>query len=114
MPSNPADAQPREWTLTPSYTSAATPFDASAFISTTDHLPSPTFHVSAVGPEPVAEATQMPCAAGRGGFAVPRTRSYLCCESDFSKSLRFACATLARYALASLSRAIPMNRGRPV
>ena len=58
--SSPSDTQPRKLTFTPSFTSAATPFARSTFITTSDQLPCSTGQVI-VGEVPVAATAQSVC-----------------------------------------------------
>ena len=61
--SRPSATQPRKFTLTPRPRSAATPADASAFITTIDQVPSLAGQVSETF-VPVVCAVQNGCAAG--------------------------------------------------
>jgi len=65
-------AQSSHAAFTPADTSADTPGDPSAFITTTDQEPDFGVQVRSVTPVPVADAAQSVRAAGRPAFFVPR------------------------------------------
>ena len=69
MPSRTQPASSRKPICAPALTSAWTPGEPSAFITTTDQSPSRTSQVSVCVPAPCTEASQMCCFAGRRAVA---------------------------------------------
>jgi hypothetical protein len=71
----------------PALTPVSTPRDASAFITTTDQLPSLTSHVTCCRPAPRADAAQKDCVAGRAGRAAAGTVRYCALNGEVSTSV---------------------------
>jgi hypothetical protein len=65
----------RSGTSTPALTPASTPREPSAFITTTDQLPSSTSQATVCLSAPWAEAAQKSCVLGGVGGASPACRS---------------------------------------
>ncbi len=81
--------------LTPTFTSAATPGEPAAFITTADQRPLVASHTTSWVPGPVADATQNPCSVGGAISSSPGCERYTGSRPSAS-SISSSCAVPAR------------------
>src|SRR5581483_9440516 len=107
------DAHSTSCAFAATLTSAATPAEPSAFITTTDQSPLCGFQTRSCTPLPDAEASQKVRDAGGVTERVPRRLTYVASNGSRSTSDTSACATPARYRVTSSLRPTPTKMRRP-